>query len=79
MRTLPMTDDSMQQIARRETKGYEFQYEIATRTRILGDEPLPEDRLRNHEYNTRHQDWDRFSYAYCVRSIASVGSRKAYA
>ena len=34
MRTLPMTDDSMQQIAGREAKGYEFrEYEIATRTR----------------------------------------------
>ena len=39
------------------------------RTRKPGDEPLPEDGLGNHEYNTRHKDWDRFDYAYCVRSV----------
>jgi len=94
---LPMTDDYMQQIVRRE-KNYEFRrYEIAPsvkriwfylnapisslvyiceidppRTRKPGDEPLPEDGLGNHEYNTRHKDWDRFDYAYRVRSVRQL-------
>ncbi|KAF8340777.1 PUA-like domain-containing protein [Amanita rubescens] len=39
------------------------------RTRKPGDEPLPEDGLGNHEYNTHHKDWERFDYAYRVRSV----------
>ena len=39
------------------------------RTRKPGDEPLPEDGLGNHEYNTRHKDWDGFDYAYRIRSV----------
>ena len=94
---LPMTNDYMQQIVRRE-KNYEFRrYEIApsvkriwfylnapissivyiceidpARTRKPGDEPLPEDGLGNHEYNTRHEDWDRFDYAYRIRSVRQL-------
>ena len=40
-----------------------------TRTRKPEDEPFPEDGLGNHEYNIRRKDWDRFHYAYRVRSV----------
>ncbi len=42
------------------------------RTRKPGDDPLPEDGLGNREYNTRHKDWDRFDYAYRVRSVRQL-------
>jgi hypothetical protein len=29
-------------------------------------------RLGNHEYNTRHKDWDRINYAYRVRSVRQL-------
>ena len=37
-----------------------------TRTRKPEDEPFPEDGLGN---NIRRKDWDRFDYAYRVRSV----------
>jgi hypothetical protein len=94
---LPMTDDYMQQIVRRE-KTYEFRrYRIAAsvrriwfylnaprsaiayvcdidpaRTRNPGDAPLPEDGLGNSEFNARHRDWDKYDFAYRVRSVRQL-------
>ncbi|KAF2813385.1 uncharacterized protein BDZ99DRAFT_349449, partial [Mytilinidion resinicola] len=39
------------------------------RTRMPGDEPLPEDGLGNLEYNTRHKDYDGYDYAYKIKSV----------
>jgi predicted transcriptional regulator len=91
---LPIVNDYMQQIVRRE-KNHEFRrYRIASsvervwfylnaplshieyvceidpaRTRNDGDEPLPEDGRGNKEFNERHKDWDKYNFAYRVRSV----------
>lgn len=39
------------------------------RKRNVGDEPLPEDGLGNREFNERRKDWERYDYAYRVRSV----------
>lgn len=39
------------------------------RTRNEGDPPLPEDGLGNHEYNTGHQDWEGYDFAYKILSV----------
>ncbi|KAI0746077.1 hypothetical protein C8Q76DRAFT_49600 [Earliella scabrosa] len=96
---LPMTDDYMQQIVRRE-KTYEFRrYRISdsvkrvwfylnaprsaivyicdidsARTRNPGDPALPEDGAGNREFNTRHRDWDKYDFAYRVRSVRQLST-----
>ncbi len=96
---LPMTDECMQQIVRRE-KTYEFRrYRISSavtriwfylnaprsaiayvceidraRTRLPGDPPLPEDGAGNREFNTFHNDWDRYDFAYRVRSVRRLAA-----
>ncbi|KAI0760811.1 hypothetical protein C8Q74DRAFT_1299093 [Fomes fomentarius] len=96
---LPMTDEYMQQIVRRE-KTYEFRrYRISSsvkriwfylnaprsaiayiceidpgRTRNPGDPPLPEDGAGNREFNTFHKDWDRYDFAYRVRSVRRLAA-----
>ena len=39
------------------------------RTRNPGDRPLVEDGLGNKEFNERHKDWDRYDFAYRIRSV----------
>ena len=39
------------------------------RTRNEGDIPLVEDGLGNKEFNQRHKDWDRYDFAYHLRSV----------
>ncbi|KAF5369533.1 hypothetical protein D9758_002792 [Tetrapyrgos nigripes] len=42
------------------------------RARNPGDDPLPEDGLGNRKFNTRHPDWDRYDFAYKVRSVRKL-------
>ncbi|EJD55288.1 hypothetical protein AURDEDRAFT_49906 [Auricularia subglabra TFB-10046 SS5] len=42
------------------------------RTRNKGDAPLPEDGRGNREFNTRHKDWDRYDFAYRIRSVRKL-------
>ncbi|KAJ6494717.1 hypothetical protein C8R47DRAFT_1184844 [Mycena vitilis] len=92
---LPMTDNYMQDIVRKE-KNYEFRrYRIAAsvqriwfylnapfshiayiceidpaRTRNPGDPPITEEGIGNAEFNTeRGGEWERYDYAYRVRSV----------
>ncbi|KAJ3808125.1 hypothetical protein F5876DRAFT_67537 [Lentinula aff. lateritia] len=44
------------------------------RTRSPDDDPLPEDGLGNREFNTRHEDWDRYDYAYRVKSVRKLNA-----
>ncbi|KAJ4465418.1 hypothetical protein C8J55DRAFT_609668 [Lentinula edodes] len=44
------------------------------RTRSLDDDPLPEDGLGNREFNTSHEDWDRYDYAYRVKSVRKLNA-----
>ena len=39
------------------------------RTREKGDEPLEENGLGNWEYNTGHEDWEGYDYAYKIKSV----------
>ena len=42
------------------------------RTRNAEDEPLPEDGAGNHEFNTRHEDWDKYDYAYRILDVREI-------
>ncbi|KAK7031286.1 hypothetical protein VNI00_013539 [Paramarasmius palmivorus] len=82
---LPMTDEYMQQINLVYRQTYMVLHQRATLFRDVhlrnrpssntnpGDDPLPEDGLGNHEFNTRHEDWDRYDYAYRVKSVRKIG------
>ncbi|KAJ5641754.1 hypothetical protein N7490_005754 [Penicillium lividum] len=42
---------------------------LPARTRNPGDLPLEEEGFGNVEFNTRHEDWDMFDFAYKIVSV----------
>lgn len=42
------------------------------RCRNPGDVPLTEDGLGNKEFNERHKDWDKYDFAYRIRSVYKI-------
>ena len=45
---------------------------MPARTRDPGDVPLEEDGLGNKEFNTRHEDWDGYEFAYKILSVRRI-------
>lgn len=45
---------------------------LPARTRNPGDAPLPEDGLGNVEFNTRHQDWAGYDFAYKMVTVREL-------
>ncbi len=47
---------------------------LPARTRNPGDPPLEEDGLGNVEFNSRHEDWDGYDFAYRIVSVYALRS-----
>ena len=45
---------------------------LPAKTRNPGDLPLEEDGLGNKEFNERHQDWERYDFAYKILSVYKI-------
>jgi len=42
------------------------------RTRNPGDEPLEENGIGNKEFNSRHEEWTGYDYAYKINSVYEI-------
>ena len=47
---------------------------LPVRGRRPGEQPLPEDGVGNKEFNERHEDWEKYNYAYPVQSVYKVAT-----